>query len=200
MKQGVVVQIGALASFQRISPRLADAMLVRWAHRLGPCRRPFGRQAFALYVAADPVSVAVSASVVSSTVAGYRRDEVVELARLCTAPGQAWASRVMLRLWREVAARGWPHWPVRVAVSYSQNAHHKGHLYRLDGWERVTTTAGSHGGGTWSTRRDQSDPAYGSKTLWIWRYNDVEQPSSPVELPDKPHNFDGAHLAVKEAA
>jgi hypothetical protein len=123
-------------------------------------------------VEGEPVSVTVSASAVSATVGGYRRNQVVELARLCSAPGHSWASRVALRLWREVAGPRWPYWSVLAAVSYSLNAHHRGHLYRHDGWERVQVSAGSRGGGTWSARRGENDPASGSKTLWIWRYQD----------------------------
>jgi hypothetical protein len=161
------------ATFQRTSLGHANDLLVRWGHLLGPCRRPFGQQAHVLSVDGEPVSVTVSASVVSATVGGYRRHQVVELARLCSAPGHGWASRVMLRLWREVAAPRWPYWPVLAAVSYSLNARHRGHLYRHDGWERITVRAGSRGGGTWSTRRDEQDPAFGSKTLWIWRFQDA---------------------------
>jgi hypothetical protein len=167
------------ASLRRTNRSEADELLVRWGHRLGPCRRPFGQQAYVLCVDHEPVSIAVSASVVSSTVAGYRRDQVVELARLCSAPGRAWASRVILRLWREVAAPRWPYWPVLAAVSYSLNAQHRGHLYRHDGWERVAV----RGGGTWSARREPGDPAFGSKTLWIWRYRDPDAVGALIPMP-----------------
>jgi hypothetical protein len=176
----------AAAVLQRTSRRHADELLVSWGHRLGPYRRLFGQQAYVLCVDREPVSIAVSASVISPTVAGYRRDQVVELARLCSAPGRSWASRVMLRLWREVAAPRWRYWPVQAAVSYSLNAQHRGHLYRHDGWERVTDRAGSRGGGTWSTRRDAGDPAFGSKTLWIWRYRDPDALTSLSVLPGEP--------------
>jgi hypothetical protein len=76
----------------------------------------------------------------------------------------------MLRLWREVCAPKWAGWQVRVAVSYSHNAHHRGDLYRFDGWERVRDDCGSSGGGTWSTARTGDDARSGNKSLWLWRY------------------------------
>lgn len=188
------------ATLERTSRRHADELLLRWGHRLGPCRRPFGQQAYVLCVDREPVSVAVSASVVSPAVAGYRRDQVVELARLCSAPGRSWASRVMLRLWREVAAPRWPHWLVLAAVSYSLNAQHKGNLYRHDGWERLTVRAGSRGGGTWSTRRAPGDPALGSKTLWIWRYRDLRTAGALTALPGGPGEADEMASTVEKAA
>lgn len=146
----------------------ANAWLVRWQHRLGPVHRPFRQEAFALEIAGDVVAVAVSASIVNGPVAGFERDEVVELARL--GAGLPWANRVMLRLWRECAAPRWGGWPVKAAVSYSHNAMHPGNLYRFDGWEKVTETAGSHGGGCWSRKRYATEAVYGRKTLWVWRY------------------------------
>lgn len=148
----------------------ANRLLMLWGHRLGPVNRPFRQQAFALELDGRPISVAVSASAVSSTVGGYGRGEVVECARLCTAPGQAWATRVMLRLWRQVCAPRWPDWAVRAAISYSQNAHHRGDIYRFDGWTKGAEDCGSNGGGAWSRKRYATDAVRGSKTLWIYRY------------------------------
>src|SRR5438105_3487234 len=88
----------------------ANRLLVRWGHTLGPLNRPFTTQAYALELDGRPVSLAMSASTVSATAGGYRRTEVVELARLCTDPAHRWATRVMLRLWREACARRWPDW------------------------------------------------------------------------------------------
>jgi hypothetical protein len=147
----------------------ANRLLLKWGHRLGPINRPFTMQAFALELDGEPVSVAVSASTVSDTVAGLRRMEVVECARLCSC--KPWANRVMLRLWREVCAPRWPDWPVLAAISYSQNAHHRGDLYRFDGWTQMSDRAGaSSGGGAWSRKRYATDAVYGKKSLWIWLY------------------------------
>lgn len=127
--------------------------------------------------ALGPVSCAVSASTVSAHVrdeatgAIWPRRECVELARLCS--GEPWATRVMLRLWREVCAPQWPHWPVKHLIAYSQNDRHEGRIYRFDGWRKFTESGGSSGGGTWSTKRTASHAASGSKTGWVC---DLESP------------------------
>lgn len=154
-----------------ISVDHANALLVAWEHKLGPVNRPFHQEAFALEHDGRPVAVAVSGSIVSATVAGYDRGEVVELTRQAAAPDSPWANRVLIRLWRECCARLWPCWPVRAAVSYSKNSMHRGDLYRFDGWEKVTESAGSSGGGAWSRKRYATDAVHGSKTLWLWRYD-----------------------------
>lgn len=155
----------------------ANRLLIGWGHRLGACHRPFDQQAFSLEVDGRPVAVAISASIVSATVAGrpddgrYRRTEVVELARLCAEPDSPWANRVLLRLWRECCAPRWPHWDVKAAISYSHNAHHRGDIYRFDGWAKIADDCGSSGGGRWSSPRRATDVVYGKKTLWVWRYD-----------------------------
>ena len=156
--------------FTATSADVADGLLRRWEHYLGPCSRPFGRQDWLLWLDDRPLAIAVSASAVSDTVAGYKRQEVVELARLCADPQASWATRVALRLWREVAGPRWPFWPVKAAIAYSQNVRHPGNIYRFDGWEKITDRAGSSGGGTWSRRHYAGDAAHGRKTLWLWRY------------------------------
>lgn len=152
-----------------MDPDDVNRLLDRWGHELGPCERPYTQQGWALELDGYPISVALSASTVSPTVAGYRRTMVVELARLCAQPDYPWANRIMLRLWREVCAPRWPDWPVQAAVSYSLNTH-TGNLYRFDGWEKRSMKCGSRGGGTYSRKRDPSELLAGKKTLWIWRY------------------------------
>ena len=159
------------AGLTAVDRRQANTLLTEWGHYLGPCDRPFGAEGWVLEVAGRPVSVAVSASIVSSTAAGFDMREVVELARLCSAPGARWATRPMLRLWREVAAPAWRYWPVRAAVAYSANQRHPGDIYRFDGWQRVAVQAGSSGGGTWSGKRSDDHAARGAKSLWLWRYD-----------------------------
>lgn len=149
----------------------ANALLLAWGHKLGPCERPFHSEAFALELHGEPISVAISASIVNGPVAGYERTEVVELARQAAAA--AWANRVMIRLWREVCAPAWPCWPVRAAVSYSHNGMHRGDLYRFDGWEKVREDSRSGGGGSWGRKRKSTDAVYGSKTLWVYRYREA---------------------------
>lgn len=167
----------------------ANRLLVQFGHNLGGVNRPFRSEPWVFLVDGVPMSVAVSASIISGAVSvhrghdlkakpktdcttecrTYERTEVVELARLASASD--WANRLMLRWWREVAAPRWTCWPVKAAISYSQNARHAGGLYRFDGWERWSEDCGSSGGGTWSRGRDSYHAAAGSKTLWVWRYS-----------------------------
>lgn len=156
-----------------------NRMLIAWGHRLGICNRPFRQQGWGLEVQGHLVAVAMSASVVSTTVHTYSRYEVVECARLCSAPAATWATRVMLRLWRECCAPRWPDWRVLAAVSYSHNTHHTGNLYRFDGWSRLKDDCGSSGGGTYTKKRNAKDAVYGKKTLWIWRYPQALQEMEP---------------------
>ena len=150
----------------------ANRLLVEWGHKLGACNRPFSQQGWSLELGGEPISVAVSASAVSATVGGYyRRTEVVECARLCSRPDAAWATRIMLRLWREVCAQRWVDWEVRAAISYSHNGMHTGDLYRFAGWTKVKDDCGSSGGGgTWTNKRATTAVVMGRKTLWVWRY------------------------------
>lgn len=160
--------------FVPCSLSVANRLLVEWGHNLGPVHRPFRSEPWVFLVDGQPMSVAVSASIVSNTLTDdegrvlYRRGQVVELARLASA--QRWASRLMLRWWREVAARRWECWPIEAAVSYSQNARHPGNLYRFDGWRKVRTNCGSTGGGAWSRPRYATDAHRGAKTLWLYEY------------------------------
>ena len=160
-----------------ISVDEANALLEEWQHYLGPTTRPFPpTDAFALDVDGKPIAVATSDGIVGGTSAGYARCEVVELSRLCVKPSERWATRVMLRLWREKCAPLWRCVSPRVgqsplaAVAYSKNDRHEGRIYRFDGWERVTTRAGSSGGGSWSRKRAANEAANGQKSLWLWRF------------------------------
>jgi hypothetical protein len=176
-----------VAGLTPVSKDRANYLLAKWEHYLGPVSRPFGTECWALEVESEAVAVAVSASTVSEHVAYHqtipvwqagggcqvgkltyrvrlRRDQIVELAR-------QWATQPMLRLWREIAAPRWPHWPVIAAVAYSQNKRHKGAIYRWDGWTRVADDVGhSGGGGAWARRRYATAAAHGRKSLWLWRY------------------------------
>ncbi|MDG4784392.1 hypothetical protein O7626_00330 [Micromonospora sp. WMMD1102] len=173
------VLVATAAGLTPAAIETANGLLADWGHNLGPCRRPFGSEGWVLEVAGRPVSVAVSASTVGSTAAGYPRGELVELARLCSAPGCRWATRVMLRLWREVAGPAWSYWPARAAVAYSQNDRHEGRIYRFDGWRRVTDRAGAPPGpnATWTKHRGPGHPAAGPKSLWLWEYPQPHRPA-----------------------
>lgn len=155
-----------IAVFDAIDNTEADDALRQWGHWLGGCNRPFGRQSFGLFVAGSLVSVAVSASTVNGTCGGWPRGQVVELARLCSEPSQRWATRVTLRLWRELAPRSWgsSYWPVVAVVSYANAVRHKGDIYRFDGWTKVADVKGSGGGGTWTRPRKDGEP----KSVWVY--------------------------------
>jgi hypothetical protein len=159
----------------------ANDLVERWGHNLGPCERPFHQEAWVLDVDGRSVAAAVSASTVSaSTVSAHvrnaktgetlERGEIVELARLCADPAERWATRPMLRLWREVAAQRWSGWPVAAAVAYSQNRRHDGDMYRWDGWSLWNEDSGSSGGGTWTKGRGADDEVSGRKRLWVWKF------------------------------
>ncbi len=161
----------APVSFIQVDPETADRCLVEWGHYLGEQGRPFGREDWALLLDGEPVAIACSASTISDTVAGYQRQEVVELARLCRRPDAGWATLPTLRLWRVVSGPHWHYWPVKAAIAYSQNRRHNGGIYRMDGFRLVDSNCGqSKGGGSWTRKREDGDPALGPKTLWIYRY------------------------------
>lgn len=157
-----------LVAVQAVDVADANRLLVQWGHPLGACNRPFHSDAHVMLVDGAPIAATVSATTVSSTVAGYGRTEVVELARIGRAPGQRWVMRPMLRIWREAIAPRWPQWTVRTAVSYALPGH-PGDIYRFDGWERIGTVRRSGAGGTW-TRKPAVNAMPGLKTLWVYRY------------------------------
>lgn len=159
----------AIAGVYPITNAEANALLVKWEHKLGPCNRPFRTESFALVVSGEPVAVAMSASIVHGPVAGYSTQEVVELARLASV--NKWTNRVMIRLWREILAPSYACWEPQALVSYSHNALHGGEIYRTDGWRKVTDKAGSTGnGGNWARRGKgyPNEAIHGLKTLWVW--------------------------------
>jgi hypothetical protein len=186
-----------VAGFNPVHEDFANTLLVRWGHKLGPCNRPFNREGWTLDIdGAGPVAVAVSASPVAEHMRGVEdggpvqleRCDVVELARLCTRPGWSWATRPMIRLWRECAGprysmpEGGPPRPL-AAVSYSMERDGSGQVYRFDGWTRIATGVARAGGGGPSSRSNpvrKGDPTYGKKSLWLWRY--APRPSSAAEL------------------
>ena len=185
----------------------ANALLVEWGHYLEACDRPFRNEAFVLDVRGEPVAVAITSSIVSPTVTDerdvtYSTRDVVELSRLCSKPGENWATRVTLRLWRETAAPFYLPWTPKAAIAYSKNDRHEGRIYRFDGWTRVRSTAGSSGGGAWSRKRYAGDAAHGPKTLWIWKvrvsHAQFQMFGDPVELePLKPELTDRQQHALQ---
>lgn len=149
---------------------VANRLLVEWEHTLGPYRRPFAEQHFVLERRGEPVAVACSGSIVSPTVLGRPRGQVVELARLARHPEHPFALRAMLRLWRAYLVQEWAarYWPVSLAASYAHDGK-TGDLYRFDGWtfqyRRRATTPGR---GSWS---NAPNPAAGrTRALWTYDY------------------------------
>jgi len=162
-----------LAAWGRCADAVVDAALERWGHWLGGCRRPFGRQSFGLWLGGELAAVAVSASTVNANCAGYRRQEVVELARLCSHPEHRDLTRVALRLWRVTAAQEWSarYWAVRAYVAYSNRLRHNGDVYRFDGWRKAADVPGGTAGGNWS-RAKKYDP----KAVWVFPLDDNAGP------------------------
>lgn len=160
-----------LVSFEQIENDQADALLIAWGHYLGACNRPFGKQYFGLEIQGKGiVSVSISASTVNKRCASYDRQECVELARLCSRPGYQWATRICLRLWREIGARAWPFWPVRTCVNYSNSTRHAGDIYRFDGWKHVADVHGGGGGGSSWTRKANRE----TKKVWAFEFTQIE--------------------------
>lgn len=142
----------------------ANSLLEAWGHRMGPMRRPsYAIEAHhALLHDGEPVALAMSGEPVRETVgqSGIARSVCVELTRLCAA--RPHLCRPMLRLWREfvfpaVAARHGR----RLAVSYQDEALHRGDVYRFDGWLDICRAGG--GGGNSRTGRPSR-----KMRVWAW--------------------------------
>ncbi|HTI81807.1 MAG TPA: hypothetical protein VL614_15265 [Acetobacteraceae bacterium] len=150
-----------IALLEAIDVADANAALVRWGHKMGPCNRPNGHMwAQGLFAHGELVGVAISSALISATCAGLTRRDAFELARLCAAKTDL--CRVILRLWREFAfpAHCRQH-GFEWAVSYQDESLHSGDTYRFDGWVRLRENAQS---GT-----DQRTGRKGrSKTIWGW--------------------------------
>ncbi|MEG9524282.1 MAG: hypothetical protein MIL41_00615 [Hyphomicrobiales bacterium] len=141
-----------------------NRLLVRWGHRMGPYTRPnYAIEAHhAMFERGEPVALSAASETVRHVVGqtGIRREQCVELARMCAVrPGLC---RPMLRLWREMlfpaiaAAHG-----RALAVSYQDEALHSGDLYRFDGWLLI----GRGGGGGPDSRTGR--PGRRMK-IWAW--------------------------------
>lgn len=141
-----------------------NRLLAAWGHRMGQYTRPtFAFEAHhALFHHGEAVAVTAAGETVREVVGDtdLRRDEVVELVRLCA--GSLYLCRLMLRLWRELlfpdlaAAHG-----RRLAVSYQDKALHSGNLYRFDGWRVL----GKGGGGGTDQRTGRESRRM---TIWGW--------------------------------
>lgn len=154
-----------LVSFDRISQTQANFCLGEWAHKMGPCERPFPVQCFALrhegYTRAvimhgPPVAPQIATEVMGQEL---QRERTVEVVRLCAwKPGLC---RVVLRLWREfvfpsLQKEGGIKW----AISYQDAELHTGNTYRFDGWERIHYSS--------SGTDARSGRAGRKKWIWLW--------------------------------
>jgi hypothetical protein len=135
-----------------------NKLLTLWEHKMGPCKRPNGDiWGHALFAHGEPIAVTVTSALVSETCAGLRRDQAIELARLCA--DRPTINRVILRLWREFI---FPSYGREWAVSYQDEALHNGNTYRFDGWEVL---------GRSRSGPDRRSGLKGrSKTIWGWRF------------------------------
>lgn len=79
--------------------------------------------------------------------------------------GEAWATRVCLRLWRELAIAEWARdqFEVDAAVSYADATRHAGDIYRFDGWRRFGLARGRTAVGG-----RQAGAVCSDKHLWVW--------------------------------
>jgi hypothetical protein len=151
-----------IAAQQECSLDEANALLVRWNHRMGALERGTTGYAkpgcYVLLHESTPVAVCSHSTLIRDHVGGglghMTRDDTVELSRLCAArPG---ICRVMLRLWRELV---FPTLGYRYAISYQDADLHNGHTYRFDGWIRSPEKS-----------RSGTDSRHGKKgrVKWIW--------------------------------
>ncbi len=158
--------IAPLYAFDQIDLAAANALLVRWGHKMGPLERGnVVGVSYALLEHGRPVAVAMAAALIRECVGGgnqyLTRDNTIELARLCAErPGLC---RVALRLWREgvfPAMRTPAGLPYLVAISYQDADLHNGNTYRFDGWRCIGF---SHSG------TDQRSGRKGrNKNIWAW--------------------------------
>lgn len=149
--------VAPILHLEQIDNDVADAALIRWKHRMGPCRRPMGTLvSHGLFAHGQLCALTVTADLVAPTCAGLRRDQAIELARLCA--DRADLCRVMLRIWREFVFPAFGHaW----AVSYQDEALHSGNTYRFDGWQKMAEKQSS-GPDARSNRQGRV------KTVWGW--------------------------------
>ena len=149
----------SLVEFDSIDLETLNRCLAAWGHRMGPLERPMGAGPFhGLAHNGELLGVAATSSLIKEPVAGLKRSQAVELARICCA--RPHLCRVVLRLWREFVFPSLGHeW----AVSYQDAIQHTGNLYRFDGWVQL----GRSRSGT-----DQRSGKKGrNKRIWGWSGN-----------------------------
>ena len=158
--------------FVEITRAELNDCLDRWGHRMGAVRRPNHGWSHGLVHDGQLVGVAATDRLIRERVAGFSREEAVELSRLCTARPDL--TRVVLRLWRVfvlpmlAASQG-----CRWAVSYQDAGIHTGDTYRFDGCVVVGHS------------RSGCDPRTGrrgrSKVIWGWCEDAAARSSRTVQ-------------------
>ena len=146
-----------LVHFAPIARSELNDRLLAWGHRMGPVRRPSQGWSHGLFHEGALVAVIATDTLIRERVAGFSREQAVELSRLCAA--RADVTRVALRLWRAFVfpaiaeLRG-----VTWALSCQDAVLHSGALYRFDGWARIAFS------------RSGADPRTGrrGRNKWIW--------------------------------
>ncbi len=150
--------------FDEIEAGAANALLVKWGHKMGALERPFPSRFFALSFQGHPVCIVAHSCLIATHVGGglsrLTRENTIELSRLCSSrPG---ICRIGLRLWREAVLPGLN---VSHAISYQDADLHNGNTYRFDGWQR----AGKSRSGP-DTRSGRA-----GRNKWIWVYPPLEE-------------------------
>lgn len=153
-----------LVAFDAITLDEINGCLIAWAHKMGPLQRPdFGFARFhGLRNAGELVAVVAADQMIAPATCGLRRDEAMELTRLCACRPDL--CRVALRLWREfVFPPLSASWGMPWAISYQDRRLHNGDVYRFDGWVPIgQTRSGTDTRGASGTRAGRS------KTIWGW--------------------------------
>lgn len=96
-----------LCTLETIELSDANALLTRWAHKMGPILRPaeYGQWQHALLHEGRPVALAVASRLIRANVGGgldhLTRENTCELSRLCAE--RSGLCRVMLRLREKVS-------------------------------------------------------------------------------------------------
>ncbi len=160
-----------LAHIEAINRITLNECLVAWGHKVGPYTRPnFAIEAHhALFEQGVPIAVIGAGETVREVVGqtGIRREDCVELVRLCAA--RPHLCRPMLRLWRELVLPSLLAVHDRkLAISYQDESLHRGDVYRFDGW--IDIGKGGRGGADSRTGRP-------SRRLRIWAWPPKAVPS-----------------------
>lgn len=153
-----------LVAFDAITLDEINGCLVAWGHKMGPLQHPdYGRSRFhGLRHAGELVAVVATDQMIPPETCGLRRDEAMELSRLCAERPDL--CRVALRLWREFVFPALASaWGTPWAISYQDRNLHNGNTYRFDGWVPVgQTRSGTDSRGAGGDRRGRN------KTVWAW--------------------------------